>query len=391
MHMTFRNVNDAFQTLVAGIHTGAIPTERKPSRVGDVLQIVEPCLITYTRPRERVLFNTNRDCNPFFHMFESLWMLAGRNDVAPLAYYSSKIGDVASDDGKTFNGAYGLRWRGAQLFMAKVKPEFQGSHDLEVDQLKIVIDQLKRKPESRRVVLQMWNVEDDLLKIDVTKDVCCNTAAYFSIREEKWPKFPESPRRLSELGKFLDMTVTNRSNDLIWGMLGANVVHFSFLQEYLAAAIGVEVGVYNQFTNNLHVYTETNGGFHPEKWLDGMPDRDEMDMGECYARDVEDQTVNGGVLPTQFLCGDKITDAFDGELRRFVNDWREEWVHPFLRTVAKPMCEAFSHHKSRKYGLAMEAINRCQAEDWRCAGKAWLTKREVAWRTRTQHDPKVED
>jgi hypothetical protein len=35
------------------------------------------------------------------------------------------------------------------------------------------------------------------------------------------------------------MTVTNRSNDLCWGMLGANYVHFTILQEYLAARLGV--------------------------------------------------------------------------------------------------------------------------------------------------------
>ncbi len=100
MHYTFRNVNDAFKGLVTAIAREKVATVRTPSRAGDVIQVREPVMVTYTHPRERVLFNRTRDCNPFFHLFESLWMLAGRNDVAPLAFYNSKIADF-TNDGKT--------------------------------------------------------------------------------------------------------------------------------------------------------------------------------------------------------------------------------------------------------------------------------------------------
>ena len=40
----------------------------------------------------------------------------------------------------------------------------------------------------------------------------------------------------------LQMTVHCRSNDIIWGTYGANAVHFSILQEYVAARIGVDLG-----------------------------------------------------------------------------------------------------------------------------------------------------
>lgn len=40
---------------------------------------------TYLNSTERVLFDPKRDCNPFFHFMESLWILAGRNDVAWLS------------------------------------------------------------------------------------------------------------------------------------------------------------------------------------------------------------------------------------------------------------------------------------------------------------------
>ena len=102
-----------------------------------------------------VLFNSARDCNPWFHLYESLWMLAGRNDVASIAYYAKNMANY-SDDGKTLNGAYGFRWR---HMVARGQP-WKG-----VDQLDILVNHLKADPTSRRAVLQMWNVEDDLLKI----------------------------------------------------------------------------------------------------------------------------------------------------------------------------------------------------------------------------------
>src|SRR5207237_2010921 len=57
--------------------------------------------------------------------------------------------------------------------------------------------------------------------------------------------------------RVLDMTVINRSNDTLWGALGSNYVHFSFLHEYISLATGCVVGRYNQFSNNLHVYVST--------------------------------------------------------------------------------------------------------------------------------------
>jgi thymidylate synthase len=54
----------------------------------------------------------------------------------------------------------------------------------------------------------------------------------------------------------LDLTVLCRSNDVVWGAYGANAVHFSVLQEYLAGRIGVDVGVMYQFSNNYHGYVD---------------------------------------------------------------------------------------------------------------------------------------
>lgn len=369
MHLTTRNVNTAFRDLVSSFNVGTSDPKsnvvRRPSRNGPVLQCDDPVTITYTHPRERVLFNQVRDANPFFHLYESLWMLAGRNDVAPLAYYASNMANY-SDDGETLNGAYGYRWRHAQTSLGD---DSVGPDNFEFDQLYILINHLKADPASRRAVLQMWNVEDDLLKIGpgegTSKDVCCNTAVYFSIRSGS-PKFDEGKAGTVTVKSFLDMTVTNRSNDLIWGCLGANAVHFSFLQEYMAARIGVEVGRYNHFTNNLHVY-ESN--WKPNEWLvssnvtEGYGDM----KGRSFIPLVKDPATFEQELP-------RFVERFSGKLP--AEDLADDWKEPFLLDVAQPMLIAFACHKVRDYHGAFAGMEHIMADDWRIAATNWLTKRK---------------
>lgn len=352
MHLTFRNVNDAFESLVKEFHYGTIATVQVPSRNGPVLMVEGPVIITYTQPLERVLFNRARDCNPFFHLFESLWMLAGRNDVAPLAYYNSKISDY-SDDGQTFNGAYGYRWRHAEACSSD-------DRGYQVDQLQLVIDHLTDNPTSRRAVLQMWNVEDDLLQVNTSKDVCCNLCVMFSIRKESL--LGGGYTALVGGVNYLDMTVVNRSNDMIWGMLGANVFHFSVLQEYMAAKLGVKVGVYNQFTNNLHVYLDN---FEPNEWLDSCDQPCLVTSGFPLIKDPE---------------------VFDRELESFVTLNSESctllaarWKEPFFQQVAQPMCNAFHYHKRREYVMAFSHIMDVQDPYLTQVCVSWLTKRKLAW------------
>jgi thymidylate synthase len=379
MHLHTRNINTAFRELVELFakrgewNEAAYNTVvRKSSRVGDVLMIDEPVTITYSHPRERVLFNTARDSNPFFLLYESLHMLAGRRDIAPLSYYASGYARHVQDgDYPDTNGAYGYRWRHAKTTLGD---DMVGPDNFEYDQLQLLIAHLKADPNSRRAVLQMWNVEDDLLKVGTSKDVCCNTAVYFSLREEKRP-FLMSMRGPHRGGptQVLDMTVTNRSNDLIWGTLGSDYVNLGFLQEYMAAHLGVEVGVYNQFSNNLHVYTKR---FKPEEWLAWYDDP--RIAGKTYEEaGWYGSTVGGEVFP---LVKDPAT--FERELPKFVdrNSGGEtyspcSWSEPFLNTVAQPLLTAFRAHKEKWGGGSMMWVEQIKADDWRIAATKWLERR----------------
>lgn len=391
MHIKGRNVNDIFRTITQGIFDGSIRTEVENSRVGEVARVPEPAIITYSAPRERVLFNAARDANPFMHMFEALWMLAGRRDIDPIAYYAENYrAQVQDGDSPYANGAYGYRWR-----LQKWGPI--GGNHARVDQLKAIANHLKKLPHSRRAVLSMWNVEDDLLKVETTKDVCCNLSACFEV-ETGTCKYCEgtglkglivgggtsgpaecqyckgSPH---EVPRYLNMTVFNRSNDLIWGALGANVVHFSFLQEYMAARIGLEVGTYHQVSNNIHVYTER---WEPEKLLaDKEPN--------WYALNGEDRQPCGPVNKAGLFPFVRDPDVFDEEVAKFIDSkpWAVNWNEPFLQQVATPMCEAFHHHKDRRnYHGALKAAEQIAAADWRIAAVAWLRRREANW-NRKQH------
>lgn len=328
---------------------------KRESRYGDV--IVSPCPVTthYWNPRERVIFWAERDANPFFHLFESLWMLAGRNDVAYLTQFVKRMKEF-SDDGVIFHGAYGHRWQ--NHFLMK-DPEQPGMNDvprpeMSIDQVATIIKMLKNNPDERRCVLQMWDAEVDLGRDG--KDLPCNTQAYFLVNDGK-----------------LDMTVCNRSNDMIWGAYGANAVHFSFLQEYMAAGIGVPVGGYWQMSNNFHVYdTEDLAKVRP--LIDQAPDPFRSQVNDPYqAHKIEPFPLVSTPL---------------GEWQQDLGMFLDEGVviglrDPFFRKVATPMYMA---HRALKEGdaparfeLALEIIQNCRSEDWRMASEQWILRRWSNW------------
>lgn len=384
MHIVVRNVNEAFYKIVQGIDlvrnsriishsVQPIETITQDSRNGKVYRIPRPFTITYTHPWERVLFNKARDANPFFHLYEALWMLAGRNDLAPLQYYVSTF-DQFSDDGETLNGAYGYRWRNGKRWVGY--PGVPGEtiyYPHKVDQIEEVMRHLSQNPNSRRAVLHMSNVQDDTSKMDSTKDQCCNLSVVFEIDNSEG-EVVDTGAPKPEGGFYeeyvvypkLNMTVFNRSNDLILGALGANAVHFSFLQEYVACCLGVEIGEYHQVSSNMHVY---DWNFKPEEWL-------------------KDELIDypGDRIP---LVNDQAT--FDKEVQSFVASnynpiikelGSNRWEEPFLRQVAQPLLNAFHCHKDRSYSEAFDWLDLVNQRDWRVAGKNWITKRYGNWKKR---------
>jgi len=322
-----RNVNAAFEQMFwvfkSLVAEGLQP---EPSRNGPVLALPEPVIIAYERPWERVLFHHGRDANPVFHLMEALWMLAGRRDVYFPALFNSRIGQY-SDDGERFNAAYGHRWR----------------RHFGRDQLLELIEMLRADPHTRQAVLQMWDV-DDLLK--PTRDKACNMSVVFDRR-----------------GGALNMTVFNRSNDLWWGALGANAVHFSVLQEFVAAATGHPVGVYRQVSNNLHLYTEL---YDATPYLLSPPVSEEYDH---YSR--------GAVVPSPLMI-DSDYERFLEECEVFCEnpfDERTRYASPFFDYAARPMA-LVSRARKTQSGDGRYYAQQIRADDWRKAVFDWIDRRE---------------
>ncbi len=374
--ISVRNVAEA---LPEGIRYLADRGVREETRAGPALVSPVPVTTVYENPRERVLMNPVRDANPFFHLIESMWMLAGRGDAALLNNFVKDYGSRFAEPDGRIHGAYGARWR-AHFFRETVKftgVEIDGVPVTSLDQLPIIIRELSSDPGSRQAVLQMWDAETDL-GVKGLKDRPCNTQVYF--RRQQVPLIRGGDRTYDDV---LDMTVLCRSNDIIWGAYGANAVHFSFLHEYMAAQIGVEVGTYYQVSNNYHAYISEL------KRLGERVDDSHMDLYH-----LADHLAGFTGYETRPLVDDR--DSFDRELRYVLEGYEcldegppEESVHQnmlklnnrFLGRTVWPMLMAHSAWSLRglKDGTRLVRtqlwLSLVESEDWRTAAADWCNRR----------------
>lgn len=353
-----RNVNDALTHGLMLLSGQGMTVE---SRNGPAVKVDMPVSTVTERPRERVLYHAWRDANPFFHFYESLWMLAGRRDIKPLTRFVARMADY-SDNGETQNAAYGHRWRYASVGASYPHGQLVngvGPVVYERDQLKVIVDELRSNRQSRQCVLQIWEHTKDLGT--KTKDHACNIAATFQI---------------DHYGH-LEMVVFCRSNDAIWGCHGANAVHFSVLMEYVASCVGVPVGAMTQVSVNYHAYADVfkkmfDGYFETRTFDDG---RAVWDKSDPYSREE--------VKPFPLMQGTQAT--WDEECRAFVTvdgrapGRRAFFTEPFFRDVAWPIVKAHDIYKDEsgldKYDAAIEMIGECHATDWMMACVEWLTRR----------------
>jgi thymidylate synthase len=327
-----RNVQQALFSGLEHVRAFGVP---RASRAGPVLVHPGPVTTVYQKPDERVVFFPERDANPFFHFMEGLWMLSGRNDVEWISRYSSNIAQF-SDNGVTFHGAYGKRWR-------NYFPDCYKDPNDPMDQLAVIAQKLHDDPNDRRAVLQMWDGPVDLCRVG--KDVPCNLMANFQVNQNG----------------LLDMIVFNRSNDIIWGAYGANAVHFSMLHEVLAAWVGVPLGRYWQVSANWHAYEETL-----KKTLEVL----EYPFYCPYSsRQVQPFSMVNTDIGTWFQ--DLSVFMEQGCITGFADK--------FFRRVVTPIQMAWDAWKNKddlnRVDTAIREIRHCKATDWNMACRQWLERR----------------
>lgn len=318
-----RNVNDAYHEALWKMKILGIEAD---SRNGKVRRIPDPVATTYTHPWERMLYHPQRDANPFFHVFEAIWMLAGREDAEFLEQFNSNIGNYA--DNGILLGAYGYRWRG------------HFGHD----QLLWAVRHLRGDRTSRRCVLQMYDPAVDQYEPyeAVPKDIPCNTTIYFSTDQQT--------------GK-LNMTVCCRSNDMIWGCYGSNVVHFSYLLEFVATATGLEMGKYTQFSNDFHIYERH------------FPLIENIKESDIYPTPKKGQAF---LSLTHTKYAEKDLVLFD--------EWCEEPLaetdQPYICGVLQPMYQAYQAYKEKDKTEAFNHCSRILDEYVALACREWLGRRK---------------
>jgi len=345
-----RNVHWALGTAVRDLIDFG---QDRDSRNGPVRLIPGPVTTTYEKPSERVLFFPWRDANPFFHLIEALWMVYGSNELKHLTPIVKNMANFSDDGGVTQHGAYGYRWR--KWFKAAKGASHQR------DQLAWAINKLKANPDDRRVAIQMYDASVDQAYADEQgKDVPCNLMMLPSI-----------------VNGALDLTVFNRSNDIIWGCYGANAVHFSFIQELMAECIGVPVGKYYQVSNNFHGYHST------------MPQEDGKLVDHTWPVGWTTDPYSEGSVEVQPMFG-PMEDADLASITTDLGLFFEEDINApdinwsFLNKIARPMLNAHRHYKKNRgrerYEGALEILRQMpDKNDWRRAGEEWIQRRYNKW------------
>lgn len=241
------NVNEIFIKSVGRlIKNGEITNPRGLKTVE-----LSPVVIRLYNPKNKFLFHPWRKLNPFSIISELVWILGGNGDVVFPALFNKQLlkwvdnfdllvknkaitvdtnGVVTKFNRKMlekieFNAPYGVRIRRA-------------GHGRNVDQLTHVIEELKKDKDSRRAVISLWNHDFDRLD-KVTADRPCNFSLIFKIVDSK-----------------LNLTVINRSNDILLGLFNVNIPIFTSIQEIVAIMLNVKVGEYYHFTNSFHMYLD---------------------------------------------------------------------------------------------------------------------------------------
>src|SRR5437879_1150771 len=109
--------------------------------------------------------------NIAFALEEVVWIMAGRNDSSFLNYYNTELPKYCGN-GPIYHGAYGHRLR----------------KRFGIDQVVRAYEALRRNPDSRQVVIQIWDSIVDLPAADgkpSSEDIPCNIVAMLKVRDKQ--------------------------------------------------------------------------------------------------------------------------------------------------------------------------------------------------------------
>ncbi|MGD9962127.1 thymidylate synthase [Nocardioides sp.] len=158
---------------------------------------------------------------------ELLWFLRGDTNVKWLQDRGVTIWDEWADEAGDLGPVYGYQWRSW--------PAPDGRH---IDQIKQVVDNLQRDPDSRRHLVSAWNVAD----IPQMALAPCHAFFQFYVAPAA-----DGPGRLS-------CQLYQRSADVFLGV-PFNIASYALLTHMVAQVTGLQVGDFVHTLGDAHLYS----------------------------------------------------------------------------------------------------------------------------------------
>ena len=152
---------------------------------------------------------------------ELLWFLKGETNVRYLRENGVSIWDEWADARGELGPVYGYQWRSW--------PAPDGRH---IDQIAQVLDQLRRNPDSRRMIVSAWNVGD----LDRMALMPCHAFFQFYVAEGR-----------------LSCQLYQRSADIFLGV-PFNIASYALLTMMVAQVCGLKTGDFVHTFGDTHLY-----------------------------------------------------------------------------------------------------------------------------------------
>lgn len=208
MNVAYKNATNAFEDLY-----GFIMEQGNETNVGT--KAVYNVGFYILNPLEREITTEWRKFSKRYAEREFAWYMSGNRSVEDIKKYAP-IWDQMHGGDNVVNSNYGYQWR-------------------RNEQLEKCIKQLEDNKNTR----QAWfTIFDGKEKDDYKYDTPCTLSVGFDIK----PGI-----------ETLDMCVTMRSNDLIYGFCNDQYC-WTMLQEIVARRLNIPVGTYYHFAHDLHIY-----------------------------------------------------------------------------------------------------------------------------------------
>ena len=154
-------------------------------------------------------------------IYELLWFIAGDTNVKYLQDHGVTIWDEWADADGNLGPVYGHQWRSWPAPDGRV-----------IDQLSMVIDTIKRNPDSRRMLVTAWNPAE----VDKMALPPCHCLFQFYVAEGK-----------------LSCQLYQRSADVFLGV-PFNIASYALLTMMIAQVCGLQPGEFVHTTGDTHIY-----------------------------------------------------------------------------------------------------------------------------------------